>query len=196
MANKSARTVHVNLPPALLGPAEAIAEWAGLSLPELLRACLRVEIARREAAGHLAGQDTPADVLFRRAAFGDLLAQRELCHRGYEAALNEAAAGDHLKAIEAVAAAITWARTAVEHGEAFDQTRLAGLLLMRGDIAKAAGDTDFAELCDAWALARLDVAAEGGSEIAEEGLLGAADDMTPGAVEMARHCRAEIEAGR
>lgn len=188
MSTDSPVTIHVRLKPSLAVPAAAIAEETGMSLPEILRTCFRAELARRAPVD----EGNP----YTLAAYGNLAALRSLTEQALNVAHCEHEEGNFLNSREALGAAIFAARLAAEHGEAFDQARLAGLFMLRATLAKAEGQGEFADNLDGDALAFLDVAAGNGSEIAANAMLGNASEMSAAAIARAKETRADIGAGR
>lgn len=185
MSAKDSKTITVTLRGEHVGAVEAIAAQANCSQAEVMRDCLRMEIARQSPAG---GAD-PYSV----AAIGNLDALRTLRQLAINVANQEFECGNVLNGREALGAALVLSRLASEHGQAADHANLGGLLLVRGNVAVKDGETDFADELNGDGLAFLSVAADGGSQEADDNILPASRIMTPAAMARAKQTQANIK---
>lgn len=124
------------------------------------------------------------DDLFRQAAHGVREAQAAL--------VNVVLTADpSLRRLEALAGAELFARMAAQHGELEDVRRLAGVLMMRATYERHQGGETLAAGVDAEALSLLEIAADGGDELAGELLNNAADTMPTAPFELLKQMKAE-----
>lgn len=124
------------------------------------------------------------DDLFHQAARGSREAQAALV----DVVLS---ADSSLRQLEALAGAELFARMAAQHGELEDVRRLAGVLMMRAAYERTHGCVTTAAGVDAEALSLLEIAADGGDELAGELLNNAADTMPTAPFELLKQMKAE-----
>lgn len=177
-------STHIRWPQPLADLARRHAGLLGMPLAEFIRSSVRLRCGLHYDPFTVPAERATNEQLYRRCAFGDHLAMRELADR-ICTGLDETT--DQITKLELFSLAVLLTRLAAEHGEGIDQGNLGALLVGRRDLARAVGHSEFAEQLHCEAIARLDVAADRGDQASENALAIVVQQATPEMVESAKH---------
>jgi hypothetical protein len=167
--------LHLRLTASLHEAARARAVNAGGTISDYVRTLIRLDL-ERETNELPPVADLADNILYHRAAQGDVLAQREMCERIVERVLSET---DEAKQSELFGCAFAFGRLAAEHGKGADLGNLGMLLVSRADIARREGEQEFADMLQCEGVARLNLAADRGDQFSERILAGEVDQAGP-----------------
>lgn len=175
-------TLHIRFSPEQLEAVRVNAEKAGVTQADYLRNLVRQDDDRRNRWS-VPAEQADNETLLLRAGHGDLDAQITLCCRFAKVCDDEE---DFLKKIELLGCITILARLAATSGDGRAQANLGGVLLLRGDIAKAGGDDEFAQALHTDAIARFELAMNAGIADIIHHLEAAISKAGPSAVGKAR----------
>ena len=171
--------IHFRAHAPLVDAAKSLAAQRGMSLAELMRHAMRRELAAASAVGRAGpaqnGKLSEADTSVRRAAGGDVVAQRnELLN-----ALVASCTLPHAKH-EALRLAEHWARMAALIGGSEDHGRLLSIISLRVKDMKERGDEAGAREMEAEGIAIVAVLADEGNEDCAAMLSALSDEADAG----------------
>jgi hypothetical protein len=176
-------STHIRWPQALADLARKHAALLGMPLVEFVRSSVRMRCGLHYDPFTVPAERAPNEQLYRRCAFGDHLAMREMADRIIK---DVATAEDDFTRLELFSLAVLLTRLAAEHGEGVDQGNLGALLVGRRELARTLGQTQFADQLHCEAIARFNLGADRGDRASEDVLAIAVQQATPELIELAK----------